>query len=649
MFKNLYLVFLFLINSIYSQNTPITWSTSVIENENNEYTLVTKGVIKDGWRLYAQSLPEGGALPTEFKFENESYFDFYGNVIEPEPITKFDPIFNMDQSYFINNITYYQDIKLKKLYSSDIINQKLFYQVCDDRVCIFRDVDLEFNLNSNSFITLKSFDYKSVQSDLIKNFTNKELIKNNIELISDDNFSRRLNILLLGLIGGFLALLTPCVFPMIPLTISFFSSKNENSKLYSLSYGSFIVLIYLTLSLPFYFLENINPEILNQISTSPILNFLFFIIFIVFSISLFGLFEISLPNSWVNKADSKSNISKGLLSTFFMSLTLVLVSFSCTGPILGTLLVGSISGDGGSIDLTYGMLGFGLALSLPFTLLAIFPNIVTKLPKSGSWTNTVKVLLGFIELALAFKFLSNVDLVEGWGLLKREVFVFIWVIIFLTCGLFLLKDIKKRFYSIISMKSFTGLVFVFFSLFMSTSIPKNSETNLSFLSGLLPPEFYSIYEIENNCPLSLDCYKSFEKGLEISKKYNKPILLDFTGWACANCRRVEENTWSDPDVYEIINNKFILISLYVDDRSRLGENLITIRDSNGNKKNLETVGEKWSAFQTLNFNINSQPYYVLLSPDLKILNSPIQYTNTETYKSWLNEGLGYFISQNKLP
>ena len=332
-----------------------------------------------------------------------------------------------------------------------------------------------------------------------------------------------------------------------------------------------------------------------------------------------------------------------------MSLTLVLVSFSCTGPILGTLLVGSISGDGGSIDLTYGMLGFGLALSLPFTLLAIFPNIITKLPKSGSWTNTVKVLLGFIELALAFKFLSNVDLVEGWGLLKREVFVFIWVIIFLTCGLFLLKDIKKGFYSIISMKSFTGLVFVFFSLFMSTSIPKNSETNLSFLSGLLPPEFYSIYEIENNCPLSLDCYKSFEKGLEISKKYNKPILLDFTGWACANCRRVEENTWSDPDVYEIINNKFILISLYVDDRSRLGENLITIRDSNGNKKNLETVGEKWSAFQTLNFNINSQPYYVLLSPDLKILNSPIQYTNTETYKSWLNEGLGYFISQNKLP
>ena len=328
MFKSLYLILLFLINFNYSQNNPISWSTSVIDNGNNEYTLVTKGLIKKGWRLYAQNLPEGGALPTEFIFSDKSLFSFYGNVVEPIPITKFDPIFNMDQSYFIDEITYYQDVTLKENYSNNIINQKLFYQVCDDRVCIFRDVSLEFNLKSNSFISLKSFDYNSVSSDLIKDFGNKELIVNNISLVSDDSFSRRLNILLLGLIGGFLALLTPCVFPMIPLTVSFFSSKNENSKFYSISYGLFIILIYLSLSIPFYFLENINPEILNQISTSPVLNFLFFIIFIVFALSLFGLFEITLPNSWVNSADSKSNISKGLLSTFFMSLTLVLVSFS---------------------------------------------------------------------------------------------------------------------------------------------------------------------------------------------------------------------------------------------------------------------------------------------------------------------------------
>ena len=310
MHKSIYLVLLFLTNLIYSQDNPINWSTSVIDNGNNEYTLVTKGLIKDGWRLYAQTLPEGGALPTEFVFEDESPFSFYGNVVEPTPITKFDPIFNMDQSYFIDDITYYQDVIVKEDYSSEIINQKLFYQVCDDRVCIFRDVDLEFNLTSNSFISLKSFDYSSVSSDLIKDFGNKELIVNNISLVSDDSFSRRLNILLLGLIGGFLALLTPCVFPMIPLTVSFFSSKNENAKFYSISYGLFIILIYLSLSIPFYFLENINPEILNQISTSPVLNFLFFTIFIVFALSLFGLFEITLPNSWVNSADSKSSLSK---------------------------------------------------------------------------------------------------------------------------------------------------------------------------------------------------------------------------------------------------------------------------------------------------------------------------------------------------
>ena len=649
MFKSLYLILLFLINFNYSQNNPISWSTSVIDNGNNEYTLVTKGVIKKGWRLYAQNLPDGGALPTEFIFSDNSLFSYYGNVVEPIPITKFDPIFNMDQSYFIDEITYYQDVTLKENYSNDIINQKLFYQVCDDRVCIFRDVSLEFNLKSNSFISLKSFDYNSVSSDLIKDFGNKELIVNNISLVSDDRFSRRLNILLLGLIGGFLALLTPCVFPMIPLTVSFFSSKNENSKFYSISYGLFIILIYLSLSIPFYFLENINPEILNQISTSPILNFLFFIIFIVFALSLFGLFEISLPNSWVNSADSKSNISKGLLSTFFMSLTLVLVSFSCTGPILGTLLVGSISGDGGSIDLTYGMLGFGLALSVPFTMLAFFPNVLSKLPKSGSWTNSVKVVLGFIELALAFKFLSNVDLVQGWGILKREVFVLIWVIIFFACGIYLLKDLRKSFSLIISLKSLIAYLFILSGLFMSKSLTENSQTKLSFLSGLLPPQFYSIYEVDNDCPLSLDCHKSFDKGLELSKKFNKPILLDFTGWACANCRRVEENTWSDPEVYDLINNKFILISLYVDDRTNLGDDVITLRDKNGNKKILEKVGEKWSAFQTLNFKINSQPYYVLISPELNILNSPIQYTDTETYKNWLNDGLHSFTSQNKLP
>ena len=423
---------------------------------------------------------------------------------------------------------------------------------------------------------------------------------------------------------------------MIPLTVSFFSTKNEKAKLYSTSYGLFIVLIYLSLSLPFYFLENINPEILNQISTSPILNFIFFAIFIAFALSLFGLFDITLPSSWSNTVDSKSNLYKGLISTFFMSLTLCLVSFSCTGPILGTLLVGTLTSDGGAIDLTYGMLGFGVALAIPFTLLAFFPNIINKLPKSGSWTNTIKVILGFVELALAFKFLSNVDLIQEWGILKREVFIAIWVLIFIACGLYLIITSRKTSYII------SSLSFILIGLYMGSSLFTKS-TNLSLLSGLLPPEFYSIHNDTNNCPLGLDCVKDFNDGLNKSKINNKPILLDFTGWACANCRRVEENTWSVPKVFDLINNEFVLISLYVDDRTNLnGDEIILLRDKNGNEKILDKVGEKWSAFQTLNFQNNSQPYYVLLSPNLDILNKPIQYTDTDTYYDWLIDGLNKF-------
>ena len=560
----------------------------------------------------------------------------FSNVLEPEPITKYDPIFKMDQSYFVNNVVFTQDIVLLESFNNDSIIQNLYYQVCDDRVCIFQDVQLVFNLSSNEVQSVSSFDYSSIESDLKLDLGNYELIKNEYVSESSSSFSRRLNILILGLLGGFLALLTPCVFPMIPLTVSFFSTKNEKAKLYSTSYGLFIVLIYLSLSLPFYFLENINPEILNQISTSPILNFIFFAIFIAFALSLFGLFDITLPSSWSNTVDSKSNLYKGLISTFFMSLTLCLVSFSCTGPILGTLLVGTLTSDGGAIDLTYGMLGFGVALAIPFTLLAFFPNIINKLPKSGSWTNTIKVILGFVELALAFKFLSNVDLIQEWGILKREVFIAIWVLIFIACGIYLIITSRKTSYII------SSLSFILIGLYMGSSLFTKS-TNLSLLSGLLPPEFYSIHNDTNNCPLGLDCVKDFNDGLNKSKINNKPILLDFTGWACANCRRVEENTWSVPKVFDLINNEFVLISLYVDDRTNLnGDEIILLRDKNGNEKILDKVGEKWSAFQTLNFQINSQPYYVLLSPNLDILNKPIQYTDTDTYYDWLIDGLNKF-------
>ena len=642
MFENINLKILFILIPFFCfSQEPIKWLTSVEKKSDNSYILSTTAKIQDNWRLYSQNLEEGGALPTEFVFEDESIFDSFSIVSEPKPITKYDPIFQMDQSYFINEVIYSQEVVLKGNYKDDILTQNLYYQVCDDRVCIFQDVKLEYSLSNKQIINTTSFDYSTVSSSLNLDLKNSELLVNEYENEMSNNFSRRINILILGLLGGFLALLTPCVFPMIPLTVSFFSTKNEQAKLYSSSYGFFIILIYVSLSIPFYFLENINPEILNQISTSPVLNFIFFAIFVAFALSLFGLFDITLPSSWSNTVDSKSNLYKGLISTFFMSLTLCLVSFSCTGPILGTLLVGTLTSDGGAIDLTYGMLGFGVALAVPFTLLAFFPNVINKLPKSGSWTNSIKVILGFVELALAFKFLSNVDLILEWGILKREIFIGIWVLLFLLCGLYLLRTSKKLSYILSS--SF----FIIVGIYMSSSL-FSTKTNLSLLSGLLPPEFYSVYQDDNECPLSLNCIKDFDEGKSESVENNKPILLDFTGWACANCRRVEENTWSEPKVYDMINNEFILISLYVDDRSDLNQDqIIILTDKNGNEKTLKKVGEKWSAFQTINFKNNSQPYYVLLSPNLEVLNKPIQYTDTDTYQSWLSEGLENFKKNYK--
>ena len=642
MFENINLKILFILIPLFCfSQEPIKWLTSVEKKSDNSYILSTTAKIQDNWRLYSQNLEEGGALPTEFVFEDESIFDSFSIVSEPKPITKYDPIFQMDQSYFINEVIYSQEVVLKGNYKDDILIQNLYYQVCDDRVCIFQDVKLEYSLSNKQIINTTSFDYSTVSSSLNLDLKNSELLVNEYENEMSNNFSRRINILILGLLGGFLALLTPCVFPMIPLTVSFFSTKNEQAKLYSSSYGFFIILIYVSLSIPFYFLENINPEILNQISTSPVLNFIFFAIFVAFALSLFGLFDITLPSSWSNTVDSKSNLYKGLISTFFMSLTLCLVSFSCTGPILGTLLVGTLTSDGGAIDLTYGMLGFGVALAVPFTLLAFFPNVINKLPKSGSWTNSIKVILGFVELALAFKFLSNVDLILEWGILKREIFIGIWVLLFLLCGLYLLRTSKKLSYILSS--SF----FIIVGIYMSSSL-FSTKTNLSLLSGLLPPEFYSLYQDDNECPLSLNCIKDFDEGKSESVENNKPILLDFTGWACANCRRVEENTWSEPKVYDMINNEFILISLYVDDRSDLNQDqIIILKDKNGNEKTLKKVGEKWSAFQTINFKNNSQPYYVLLSPNLEVLNKPIQYTDTETYQSSLSEGLDNFNKNYK--
>ncbi|MDG1792640.1 MAG: cytochrome c biogenesis protein CcdA [Flavobacteriaceae bacterium] len=646
--KNNFLVILFLTLSFlgYSQD-PITFETKVKKISENTYELVTTANIQNKWRLYSQNLLSGGAIPTEFIFDNKSQsIKLIGDVSESQSITKFDPIFQIEQSYFENQSTFTQLIETNKII--DNISAVIAYQACDDVVCIFREANLIFNFDGST-LAIENVD---LTSDIYENNNALAIDLKNTELLSTINDSSALtsnsylNLFILGFIGGLLALLTPCVFPMIPLTVSFFTNNKseQNSKFNAIIYGLFIVGIYLSLSIPFHFLDSIDPEILNSISTNAGLNIFFFVVFILFAFSFFGFYEITIPSKWVNSIDSKSNSIGGYIGVFFMALTLVLVSFSCTGPILGSLLVGSISSQGGAIQLTIGMLGFGVALALPFTIFALFPNLLTTLPKSGRWMNTFKVILGFLELGFAFKFLSNADLVEHWGILKREVFIGIWVLISFSLSLYLLGLYKFPHESKNVITSKFNLILGFFvlgfSVYLFPALLQNGSDKARILSGFTPPAFYSIYSKSNDCPLGFTCFKDFDSGLSYAKSQNKPILLDFTGWACVNCRRIEENVWTDPEVYNLINDNFVLISLYVDDRKELDvKDFIRLKYKSGKEKIIKTVGEKGATFQAINFKSASQPYYVLLDNDLRILNKPIQYTSKDKYLNWLKEGL----------
>jgi len=646
--KNNFLVILFLTLSFlgYSQD-PITFETKVKKISENTFELVTTANIQNKWRLYSQNLLSGGAIPTEFIFDNKSQsIKLIGDVSESQSITKFDPIFQIEQSYFENQSTFTQLIETNKII--DNITAVIAYQACDDVVCIFREANLVFNFDGST-LAIENVD---LTSDIYENNNALAIDLKNTELLSTINDSSALtsnsylNLFILGFIGGLLALLTPCVFPMIPLTVSFFTSNKseQNSKFNAIIYGLFIVGIYLSLSIPFHFLDSIDPEILNSISTNAGLNIFFFVVFILFAFSFFGFYEITIPSRWVNSIDSKSNSIGGYIGVFFMALTLVLVSFSCTGPILGSLLVGSISSQGGAIQLTIGMLGFGVALALPFTIFALFPNLLTTLPKSGRWMNTFKVILGFLELGFAFKFLSNADLVEHWGILKREVFIGIWVLISFSLSLYLLGLYKFPHESKNVVTSKFNLILGFFvlgfSVYLFPALLQNGSDKARMLSGFTPPAFYSIYSKSNDCPLGFTCFKDFDSGLSYAKSQNKPILLDFTGWACVNCRRIEENVWTDPEVYSLINDNFVLISLYVDDRKELDvKDFITLKYKSGKEKIIKTVGEKGATFQAINFKSASQPYYVLLDNNLRILNKPIQYTSKDKYLNWLKEGL----------
>jgi thiol:disulfide interchange protein DsbD len=466
----------------------------------------------------------------------------------------------------------------------------------------------------------------------------------------DDTQGKSLaGIFLLGLIGGFIALLTPCVFPMIPLTVSFFTKKGQSRSkgvFNAVMYGFFIFLIYVLLSLPFH-LVNASPQVLNNLSTNVWLNLFFFAVFIVFAISFFGYFEITLPGGLANRTSSRSGIGS-LGGIFFMAFTLAIVSFSCTGPILGSLLFSAISSRGGPIELSFGMGGFGMGLALPFALFAFFPNWLQSIPKSGGWLTSVKVVLGFLEVAMAVKFLSNADLVKQWGLIKRETFVGIWCMVGIAVVLYLLGKIRFPHDAPVKKFSKTRIAFIILfsaaTVYLLPGITNTKWANLKLISGFPPPLCYSIYKNPVNCKRGFEPLRGYEQALQRAKKENKPVLIDFTGWACVNCRRMEEAVWTDPLVDSLMRKEFVVVSLYVDEKRNLPVPDQTVFTSSaGEEISIVTVGDKWSNFQIENFHKASQPQYAIINTEEKALTKTKSYTpDAGQFAAWLECGLNAF-------
>ena len=623
------------------------WEYNSTKNAEGSYDFHFKGTIGEGWHLYSQKQKseEEQVMATKF-YLNKAMDPDTETKESGELISKFDPTADLDLNYYENEVEF---VRIVEGVTGDKYSIEFEFIVCNSSMCLPPElIEVEFDLNTgNGINALEKSDVEAnldVES-IIPYLPNVDLDnpKGNCVNSEEDNqdVSNVWVVFFMGFIGGLIALLTPCVFPMIPLTVSFFTKGDGGGKGLgkAVLYGFFIFLIYAILSIPFHF--NADPAVLSEIATSVVLNIIFFIVFVVFAISFFGYFEITLPASLTNKADSASQVG-GTLGIFFMALTLALVSFSCTGPILGTVLGSALKN--GPWPITAAMSGFGIALGLPFAVFAAFPSMMNKLPKSGGWLNAVKVVLGFIELALALKFFSNADLVEQWELVHRETFFLIWTIIFAGLTLYLFGLIKFPHDSPISKlspfrKAF-GIVVLIFTIYIAPGVMKTPPWNHNLLSGFPPPTFYSWYEKETfHAP-----FDDFEEAMAESKRVNKPLLIDFTGWACVNCRKMEESVWTVKSIKKKLENDFVLVSLYVDDKVKLPEEQQGVFEYMAGdelkKKKIKTIGNKWATFQTQVFNNNSQPYYVILSPEGYLLGNPVGYTpSVEEYSDFLDCGI----------
>lgn len=686
-FKNwLFFIAIFLFSTASAQiKNPVKFKFDVKEVGDNQYEAVLSATMESGWHIYSRDLPPDTGIPTEYKVTGKN-IELIGKFQEVgKKKTEFSEAFGGTIVYYSNNADFKQKFKLKDPTKPGDVVAEITYQTCDDRVCLAPNT-LEFNKAVASKTGAKAEEnpqntktetVAAVDSSRVKTVVENpktgtitateasklDPTKLKIESIdfknpltdcgtkAESNDENYWTYLFLGFIGGLIALLTPCVFPMIPLTVSFFTKGSMNKakgKRDALIYGFFILLIFVLLSVPFHLIDGIAGNIFNQISTSVWLNIFFFIIFIFFAGSFFGYYDITLPSSIANKS-SKAEEAGGLIGIFFMALTLVIVSFSCTGPILGSLLGSAVTGSTNvPMLLTFALGGFGLAWAIVFGLLALFPQALQSLPKSGGWMNTVKVVLGFIELGLALKFLSKADLVSKTFLLKRELFIVLWIIITLGLVLYLFgiirfpHDDKKPKISL-GRKLF-GILGIGFLIYLIQGLIPAERPKLQLLSGILPPLNVSYFHDENDGILGMHPEHDFFSAIELAKKENKPILIDFTGYGCENCRKMEEFVWSEPDILPILQNDVVLASLYVDDKEELPEAAQTKIDMGGGQmKKIKTIGDRWSMFQQVNFNNNSQPHYVLMTPDGKVINTPVSgYMPKEDFKKFLECGIQYF-------
>lgn len=626
---------------------PVEWSTSVEKISKDTYILVSKANIEKGWHLYAQDVPEDGPIPTTFSYNLDNEVELLGQTKELEGHLVDDPVFLMKIKYFEEYAEFRQTIKVPNNTITLVIGEVEF-MVCDDTRCLPPTYeDLKFDLRNATDVKVKG--------DALD-----ENLSSNISVKKQNDKKGLWSIFIVAFLSGFAALLTPCVFPMIPMTVSFFTKQSKSKALgirNAIIYGLSIVIIYVLLGSMVTAI--FGADVLNALATNVWFNLVFFVLLLVFAFSFLGAFEIVLPNSWANKVDRQADRG-GLIGIFFMALALAIVSFSCTGPIVGTLLVESASKGG--IAPIVGMLGFSLAIALPFALFAAFPGWLNSLPKSGGWLNTVKVVLGFLELALAFKFLSNADLVLQLHWLERELFIAIWIAVFGVMALYLLGKIQLPHDGpsgpISVGRLCLGLVTLSFTVYM---IPGLWGAPLDLISAFPPPQSYSEspYGVGNSqssgsslmhkdlpdgghllAPHQILAFNDYDKGLAYAKSVGKPVLIDFTGWACVNCRKMEQNVWVESEVLDILKNKVVLISLYVDDKRPLDQ---PIPSQLKPGKQLKYIGQKWSELQALRYKTNTQPYYVIMDHNEQTLIDPVGYTpDVDTYFKWMTDGISKF-------